>query len=266
MREIFISYRREESAGHAGRISEHLKAAFGQDRIFLDVDDIVPGQVFPKVIQERIAGCAVVLVVIGNRWLDTLRVRAGGHQDYVSDEISTALKSNVVVIPVLVGGASMPQAADLPDALADLVHRAGREIRDTTFAEDTALLISTIRTLPGFEPQPTAELTGTWIARMEKRGHTFEMTLDLEVFGDSLYGTVEYPTGGGAILEAKLNGRRFSFHTSHVPQFESKPATIQTEGELVGDQIRLISVTNGGIARGVAYRQAQSSSSAGTSS
>jgi hypothetical protein len=259
MGEIFISYRREESAGHAGRISECLKAAFGQDRIFLDVDDILPGQVFPKVIQERIARCAVVLVVIGNRWLETLRARASGDQDYVSEEIATALRSNAAVIPVLVGGASIPNVAELPDTLSNLPQREWFDIRDKAFAEDTALLINKIKKLPGFEQHPAAELTGIWTAQMERRGHTFEIVLDLEVFGDNLYGMVEYPTGGGAILEAKLNGRRFSFHTSHIPQFDSKPATIRTEGELVGDQIRLITVTNGGIARGVASRQAQPS-------
>ena len=57
MSEIFISYRRDDSAGHAGRLFDHLKAVFGQALIFLDVDDIQPGQVFADVIQERIAGC-----------------------------------------------------------------------------------------------------------------------------------------------------------------------------------------------------------------
>jgi hypothetical protein len=66
---------------------------------------------------------------------------------------------------------------------------------------------------------------------------------------------VEYPTGEGAIQDAKLSGARFSFHTSHVPQFESRPAVIRTEGELVGEQIRLISVSDGGIAKGLATRR-----------
>jgi hypothetical protein len=255
MSEIFISYRREETAGYAGRIFDYLKAAFGQDRIFLDVDDILPGEVFADVIQKRIAGCAVVIVVIGKRWLETLRSRASGDTDYVSTEILAALKSSAVVIPVLVGGASMPKTTDLPDSLTGLVHREALEIHDTTFAEDVACLVNAIKKMPGFDWRPPAELTGTWIARMEQRGTQFSMRLDLEVFGDNLYGTVEYPTGEGAIQDAKLSGARFSFHTSHVPQFESRPAVIRTEGELVGEQIRLISVSDGGIAKGLATRR-----------
>ncbi len=115
--------------------------------------------------------------------------------------------------------------------------------------------MTAIKNVPGFEWQPPAELTGTWIARMEQRGTEFRMRLDLEVFGDSLYGTVAYPTGEGAIQDAKLTGRRFSFHTSHVPQFGSTPAVIRTEGEFVGDQLRLISVSDTGIAKGVATRR-----------
>jgi hypothetical protein len=255
MREIFISYRRDETAGYAGRIFDYLKAVFGHDRVFLDVDDILPGQVFADVIQERIAGCAVVIAVIGKRWLETLHSRTGAEPDYVSDEILSALKSSAVVIPVLVGGASMPKAADLPGSLAGLAGREALEIHDTAFAEDVACLVNAIKKVPGFEWQPPAKLTGTWIARMEQRGSEFAMRLDLEVFGDNLYGTVGYPTGEGAIQDAKLSGGRFSFHTSHVPQFESSPAVIRTEGELVGEQIRLISVSDGGIAKGFATRR-----------
>jgi hypothetical protein len=255
MREIFISYRRDETAGYAGRIFDYLKADFGQDRVFLDVDDIVPGQMFADVIQERIGGCAVVIVVIGKRWLETLRSRAGGDTDYVSTEVLAALKSSAVVIPVLVGGAAMPKAVDLPGDLAGLAGREALEIHDTTFAEDVACLVNAIKKVPGFDWQPPAGLSGTWIARMEQRGSEFPMRLEFEVFGDNLYGTVEYPTGEGAIQDAKLSGRRFSFHTSHVPQFESTPAVIRTEGELLGEQIRLISVSDGGIAKGLATRR-----------
>ena len=159
MREIFISYRRDDSAGYAGRIFDYLKAVFGQDRVFLDVDDIQPGQVFADVIQERIAGCAVVIVVIGKRWLENLRSRAGGETDYVSAEILAALKSSAVVIPVLVGGASMPKPVDLPGPLAGLAGREALEIHDTTFAEDVACLVNAIKKVPGFEWQPPAELS-----------------------------------------------------------------------------------------------------------
>jgi len=253
---IFISYRRDDSAGHAGRIYDHLCNVFGRDSIFHDVDDIRPGQVFPDVIRERIAGCAVVVVVIGKRWLEILRTRAGGEPDFVSIEIQSALECPAVIIPVLVGGASMPRAGDLPDGLAKLAVRDAEEIRDATFAEDIARLVKAVKDAPGWRAQhPPIDLTGTWIARMQKHGRPFSMRLNFEVFGGNLYGTVEYPTGDAAIQDAKLDGPRFSFHTSHVPQFASEPAVIRTEGEIVGDEIRLISADDNGVARGVATKQ-----------
>src|SRR5215813_14721707 len=93
---IFISYRRDDSAGHAGRIFDHLTPALGEDNVFLDVDDIRPGQVFPGVIRDRIATAAVVVVVIGPRWLEILHSRGGGDADYAAKEIELALAGSAL--------------------------------------------------------------------------------------------------------------------------------------------------------------------------
>jgi hypothetical protein len=50
---IFISYRREDSAGWTGRLSEHLKEVFGTESIFMDINTIQPGTDFLKRFRQR---------------------------------------------------------------------------------------------------------------------------------------------------------------------------------------------------------------------
>ena len=140
MAAIFISYRREDTGGHAGRLCDRLTARFGGNRVFMDIQDIRPGQNFAASIEDTIATCDCVIAVIGPRWLETVQERAQAHDDFVRHEIGAALKRGVTVIPVLVGGASMPAAADLPPELADLSLRNAVEVRDERFDDDVATL------------------------------------------------------------------------------------------------------------------------------
>ncbi len=140
MAAIFISYRREDTGGHAGRLCDRLTARFGGNRVFMDIQDIRPGQNFAASIEDTIATCDCVIAVIGPRWLETVQKRAQAHDDFVRHEIGAALKRRVTVIPVLVGGASMPAAADLPPELADLSLRNAVEVRDERFDDDVATL------------------------------------------------------------------------------------------------------------------------------
>lgn len=140
MAAIFISYRREDTGGHAGRLCDRLTARFGGNRVFMDIQDIRPGQNFAASIEDTIATCDCVIAVIGPRWLETVQERAQAHDDFVRHEIGAALKRRVTVIPVLVGGARMPAAADLPPELADLSLRNAVEIRDERFDDDVATL------------------------------------------------------------------------------------------------------------------------------
>ena len=122
MAKVFISYRRDDSAGYAGRIYDRLCLHFGADHVFMDVNDIKMGDDFVKVLEETEQGCTALLVVIGRSWL-TSRLPDGAArlfdpQDFVLREISTGLKNNVRLFPVLVGGARMPQAQELPEELA----------------------------------------------------------------------------------------------------------------------------------------------------
>ena len=86
---------------------------------------------------------------------------------------------------------------------------------------------------------PAPALDGDWIAEIQKEGQPlFRIRLTFVVAGDSITGMVRYPTGDAPILEARLAGRVLTFHTSHVPQFESTPAIIRYQAEVAGDEIR----------------------------
>jgi hypothetical protein len=140
---IFISYRREDSAGYAGRLCEHLAREFGDRRVFMDVEDIAPGQDFAEVIDHTVSGCQVVLALVGPHWLSLLGARPEGG-DFVRHEVGAAMARGVTVIPVLVGGASMPQARDLPAPLAPLSRRQAVELRDSRFEDDLKVLVAAL--------------------------------------------------------------------------------------------------------------------------
>ncbi len=52
MSRVFVSYRRDDSAGHAGRLFDRLEDHFGSDQIFLDVE-LEPGADYLRVISSR---------------------------------------------------------------------------------------------------------------------------------------------------------------------------------------------------------------------
>ena len=108
---VFISYRRQDSQSAAGRLADHLKENL-RAPVFRDVETIEPGVDFVEAIEKALASCAVMLVVIGPRWISISdasgRRRVDDESDYTRLEVGTALKRNVRVIPVLVEGAVMP--------------------------------------------------------------------------------------------------------------------------------------------------------------
>jgi len=140
MASIFISYRREDAGGHAGRLCDRLTARFGNDRVFMDIQDIHPGQNFATSIEDTIATCDCVIAVIGPHWLESVQKRAQSSDDFVRHEIGAGLQRHVTVIPVLVGGAHMPAAADLPSELTELSFLNAIEIRDERFDRDVVEL------------------------------------------------------------------------------------------------------------------------------
>jgi len=156
---VFISYRRDDSGGYAGRLFDVLAARFGHDQTFMDLDDIQGGDNFAAVIDEKVGQCSVLLALIGERWL-TLKGADGVRRldapgDFVRLEIAKALERGVRVIPVLVGGAAMPGEADLPEALRPLAVHQAIDLRDAHFHADANQLIDLLQgTVPGLGPRP----------------------------------------------------------------------------------------------------------------
>ena len=120
MATILISYRRADSAAIVGRIYDRLVARYGADAVFLDVDAIPAGVDFRDHIRRTLERADVVLAVVGPAWLGagggTSRIR--DDDDPVRVEIEAAIAAGMPLCPVLVDGATMPSAADLPAALA----------------------------------------------------------------------------------------------------------------------------------------------------
>jgi hypothetical protein len=142
MGNVFISYRRDDAAAHAGRLADRLVARLGAQRVFMDVQDIQPGQDFEQAIEQTLAECNHLLAVVGPRWAQTLQARAANADDFVRREISIALARGITVIPVLVGGAQMPGRDVLPSELARFDRCQAVEVRDNHFDEDAASLVN----------------------------------------------------------------------------------------------------------------------------
>ena len=145
VKKIFISYRRADTSVHADAIYRRLTEQFGESNVFFDVEKIDLGDEFARIIDERIASCDVVLVLIGPKWLalDVAgRRRLDQPGDYVRREIGAALSRYIRVIPVLVGGAGMPAKDDLPEEVAALATRSALEVSDTRLNQDIDDLIA----------------------------------------------------------------------------------------------------------------------------
>src|SRR5829696_2255332 len=146
---IFISYRREDTAYPAGWLYDRLADRFG-GQVFKDVDSIELGDDFVQVITRAVGSCDVLLALIGDEWLTITdedgRRRLDDPEDFVRVEIEAALTRNVRVIPILVDGARMPRAADLPPSLAKLVRRQALELSPARFDFDTGRLIRVLDT------------------------------------------------------------------------------------------------------------------------
>jgi TPR repeat protein len=149
VRAIFLSYRRDDAEGEAGRLFDFLTAEFGADKVFMDVTGIEPGRDFRKVIDQNVTSCGVLLAMIGKGWLDAKddagRPRLDDPMDFVRLETASALKRDIPVIPVLVHGGRMPRPEQLPEDLKDLAYRNAVELTHPRWDSDVQLLIKVLR-------------------------------------------------------------------------------------------------------------------------
>ena len=158
---IFVSYRRDDSQGFAGRLADDLTEILGPDRVFRDIE-IPVGSDFTDVLHRAIAASDVLLVVIGRHWAADSEQGYGSRlfepTDWVRTEIEAAFAQGKQVVPVLVGGATMPDAADLPSSIARIARVQAAELSDRHWRDDVAALAGRLRTLwpaltePGLPP------------------------------------------------------------------------------------------------------------------
>ena len=157
--EIFISYRREDAPAHAGRLYDSLVDEFGPDQVFMDVDTLEPGVDFVERIHSAVGSADALLVVIGRGWLNAKNLdgerRLEDPEDFVRLEIGLALRGDPVVIPVLVGGATMPAEEELPTDLALLARRNALALSDADWRSGLGKLVAALRRIvePVAEPE-----------------------------------------------------------------------------------------------------------------
>jgi hypothetical protein len=150
--QVFLSYRRIDVGGYAGRLTDALRERLGDKSVFQDVTAITLGEDFTVAIDRALHDCDAVLAVIGPGWLSASTPEGGSRllepDDYVRLELARALERNVLVIPVLVGGARMPAADALPNELQGLVERQGMALRDESWHQDLESLVRSLRGEP----------------------------------------------------------------------------------------------------------------------
>ena len=146
---IFISYRRDDSAGFAGRLRDRLVQRFPRNEIFMDVDNIAAGADFVSVLEKQVAECDVLLAVIGQNWL-TIKDnkdnrRLDNPEDFVRIEIASALRFGKRIIPVLVNEADMPLPDALPEPLKLLARRNAVRLTHIRFKADAQGLVNGLK-------------------------------------------------------------------------------------------------------------------------
>lgn len=149
MRSVFISYRRKDSEGEAGRLFDDLTSHFGSQSVFMDVSAIEPGRDFRKAIDQSVTTCSVLLAIIGQDWAELKdpagRRRLEDPNDFVRLELASALRRDIPLVPVLVRGAKMPEVDHLPPDLKELVYRNAVELTHARWKSDVQLLIQALR-------------------------------------------------------------------------------------------------------------------------
>ncbi len=139
---VFVSYRRADAQDFAGRLADRLRAAPGIDEVFLDVDDIAPGERFPDRLSRALAASDAVLVVIGPAWAGPRLFDDG---DFVRAEVRAALETPARVVPVLANGAALPPPDALPEELGPLLGLNAISIRHGDFDRDVGHLVEALR-------------------------------------------------------------------------------------------------------------------------
>jgi hypothetical protein len=155
---VFINYRRGDEPGFVQALLGRLEQSFPQERLFIDVDHIPPGEDFVRVLESQVAECDALLAVIGRGWLDAKD--ESGHRrlddpnDFVRVEIESALRQGKRVIPVLVHDARMPRADELPEPLRPLATRNAVRLTHERFRSDVQGLVAALQRQAASQARP----------------------------------------------------------------------------------------------------------------
>ena len=167
MPRVFLSYRRDDTTGFAGRLCDSLENALGRKIVFRDVDDLTPGADFGEAIAQRLREVDAVLVMIGPRWLEAERDglrRLDVSDDHVRREVETAFELGKTVIPVLVDGAQMPPEEALPEPLRPLARRHAIAVNDASWSADVERLATSLEPgLPVVAGPPVQQIPQSWL-------------------------------------------------------------------------------------------------------
>jgi len=229
---IFISYRRDDASGHAGRLYDALESHFGRASVFMDVDTIRLGSDFAQVIEQAVAQCDVVVVLMGRQWITGTALagqrRLDDPDDFVRLELESALAHDLNVVPVAVQGTAFPTAGELPASLEPLSRRQGIELRDTAWHDDVQRLIRRLERLaePATPTDPRRRSGGMSRRRALIGGGVLALLVAVAagvavstIGGGSAGGSPATspgrPTGDPRLLAAIPGEARSSCHTSH---------------------------------------------------
>jgi hypothetical protein len=222
MRAIFISYRRDDAEGQAGRLFDDLVKYFGQSAVFMDVTGIEPGRDFRRVIDEQVASCGVLLALIGKDWLDA-KDQSGARRlddptDFVRLETASALKRDIPVVPVLVQGAKMPRAEQLPDVLKELAYRNGVELTHARWDSDVDVLAKQLEHHVDPNPKRSGSSGSGWMSRRNA------IVVALSLLAVAVAGWYFWPPGGSAADDVGVNAAE-----AQAAPAEAEPAPAEAE-------------------------------------
>jgi len=145
---VFLSYRRADSLVTAGRMAQFLDDVRAIEEVFLDIDSIGVGENFEQKIRDTLTKASHVFVLMGSEWHgpagNSGRARIFDADDMVSQELRIALRSKVIIVPILVDDARMPRATELPDELRELPKITAFALRTTHFEEDMDNLLDVL--------------------------------------------------------------------------------------------------------------------------
>ncbi|MCB1952702.1 MAG: toll/interleukin-1 receptor domain-containing protein [Zoogloeaceae bacterium] len=280
MSQIFISYRREDSAGHAGRLEEALERHFGAHSVFRDVEDLPPGQPFPAALEARLHSADLALVLIGPRWLTAERdgvQRLSLSDDYVRMEVSRALGRGIPVVPVLLDDAVLPAEDELPADLRPLVQRHAVRVSDAGWADDVARLIAALTAELGEQRRPPsmhrrAALAGVavvlaggawwwlgpktppfpagvWQAEVRYHwGDTYQERFEFELAGNAVLGSASFLGRAHALEETDWRDGQLIFvtHSESTMGSETRTSTHRYFITREGEQLKVRYSTAGG--------------------